>query len=344
MLYFVNMNLKTTVEQAMAKIKTLDDCKEFHQAFLARNGEITLALTGLGKVPQEKRKEVGIELNALKRETEAKLFALQEKIKDRDLANRLASDPLIDITIPKIGQRYGALHPITLVSREVEAVFRSMGFVVEDGAEIVTEFENFDSVNVPSTHPARDMQDTFWLSDGRVLKTHTSASQNRMLKKYGTEFGAIFPGRCFRNENMDASHETTFFQVEGMMVGSDISIANLVYFMKTMVSSVLRRDLAVRLRPGYFPFVEPGFEMDVTCIFCAEGITGCSVCKHTGWIELFPCGMIHPSVLEMGGVDPNKYTGFAFGFGLTRLTMMKFAISDIRLLNSGNIEWLGGRG
>jgi len=332
--------LRKQVLADLSGLKTIADCGAFHQKYLAKSGSITSALSGLGKVAPEKRKEVGQELNLLKRDIESKLFAIQEQIKDKEMLQRLNNDPLVDITIPKLNARKGVLHPITVVTREIEQIFSSMGFIVEDGAEIVTEFENFDSLNIPSTHPARDMQDTFWLSNGGVLKTHTSASQNRMLKKYGPEFAAIFPGRCFRNENMDASHETTFFQVEGMMVGKDVSIANLIYFMKTMLSAVFKKDIAVRLRPGYFPFVEPGFELDASCMFCDA--KGCSVCKQGGWVELCPCGMVHPKVLELGGVDPDKYTGFAFGLGLTRLAMMKFGINDIRTLNSGNLDFLGG--
>ena len=176
------------------------------------------------------------------------------------------------------------------------------------------------------------------ISNGEVLKTQTSAGQNRILRKYGAPCKVIFPGRCFRNENVDASHENTFFQLEGMMVGENISIANLIYFMKKMLSEVFKQDVNVRLRPGYFPFTEPSFELDASCMFC--GGKGCPTCKNGGWIELCPCGMIHPRVLEMGGVDTSKYQGFAFGLGLTRLAMMKYGINEIRNLNSGNVKFL----
>lgn len=232
----------------------------------------------------------------------------------------------------------GTLHPITIVQRELEAIFSSMGFAVEDFSEVVTEYNNFEAVNIPKHHPARDMQDTYYLDNGQVLKTHTSAAQNAILRKYGAPCRAIFPGRCFRNEALDASHETTFFQMEGMMVDENISISNLIYFMETMLSEVFKKEITVRLRPGFFPFVEPGFELDIQCPFC--GGKGCATCKHGGWIELCPCGMIHPRVLEMGGVDPERYTGFAFGLGLTRLAMMQFGIHDIRMLNSGNLKAL----
>ena len=205
---------------------------------------------------------------------------------------------------------------------------------IEDGNEIETEYNNFEAVNVPKFHPARDMQDTFYLNNGQVLKTHTSASQNRIMRKYGAPLKAIFPGRCFRNEELDASHENTFFQMEGMMIDKDVSISNLIYFMKAILSQIFKKEVDVRLRPGFFPFVEPGFELDIKCLIC-EG-EGCPSCKNSGWLELCPCGMIHPNVLRHGGIDPEEYTGFAFGLGMTRLAMMKYGIKDIRVLNSGN--------
>ena len=213
-----------------------------------------------------------------------------------------------------------------------------MGFVVEDGAEIETEFNNFTAVNVPENHPARDMQDTFWLDNGQLLKTHTSASQNRILRKYAPPIRAIFPGRCFRNEELDAGHENTFFQLEGIIVDKNISVGNLIYFMKEMLSKIFKKDIEVRLRPGFFPFTEPSFEMDIRCPFC-DG-KGCSTCKNGGWIELCPCGMIHPNVLKNAGVDPNEYSGCAFGLGLDRMVMMRAGINDIRELNSGNLKLL----
>ena len=213
-----------------------------------------------------------------------------------------------------------------------------MGFVVEEGYEIETEYNNFDAVNVPSNHPARDMQDTFWLNNGQVLKTHTSAAQNRILKKYKNNMPirAIFPGRCFRNEELDAGHENTFFQLEGIIVDENVSVANLIYFMKEMLSRIFKKEVDVRLRPGFFPFVEPGFEMDVKCPYC-DG-KGCNVCKQGGWIELCPCGMIHPNVLREAGIDSEKYSGCAFGLGLDRMVMMTMGFKDIRDLNSGNLK------
>ena len=213
-----------------------------------------------------------------------------------------------------------------------------MGFAVLYGPEVETEEHNFDALNIPATHPARDMQDTFWLSDGHLLRTHTSPVQVRGMRSLKAPLRMIAPGRVFRNEEVDASHEHTFYQLEGMMIDRDVSVANLIYFMKTLLSGIFKRDVTVRLRPGYFPFVEPGFELDIRCLIC-DGV-GCAVCKHSGWVELLPCGLVHPNVLRMSNIDPEEWGGFAFGLGLTRLAMMRYGIDDIRLLQGGDLRFL----
>ena len=344
--------LEGEIAKALAGLKTEGDCLEFHKAFLGKDGKVTLGVQGLRTLVPELRAKAGQDLNNLKRSTEAQFFQRQEAIKTAAINERLMSDPLVDITIPPIGKVSGGLHPITNVQREVEEAFASMGFIIEDGNEIVTEDENFTFLNIPHSHPARDIQDTFWVggvSDAemneksRVLRTHTTALQNHLLKTYGPECRVLFPGRCYRNENLDASHDMAFFQVDGIMVGRDISISNLIYFMKTALSAVFKKDIAVRLRPGFFPFTEPSFELDASCMFCQgpDGKpVGCSTCKKSGWIEFCGCGMIHPEVLKMAEINPDLYQGFAFGFGLTRLAMLKFGVSDIRVFNSGNVEAL----
>jgi phenylalanyl-tRNA synthetase alpha chain len=220
----------------------------------------------------------------------------------------------------------------------LEELFVSLGFAVMDGPEVETEYYNFDALNIPADHPARDMQDTFWLNDGRLLRTHTSPVQIRALEKLGPPLRMIAPGRVFRNEEVDPSHEHTFYQLEGMMVDRDVSVAHLIYFMKTLLSAIFHRDVRVRLRPGFFPFVEPGFELDIQCLIC--GGAGCAVCKHSGWVELLPCGLVNPAVLRYGGIDPELWSGFAFGLGLTRLAMMRYGIDDIRLFASGDLRFL----
>ncbi len=324
----------------LAKIANEADLANFHKKYLSKTGELTAQLQNLKNLPADQRATAGNRINELKRNVEREFFRKQAVLREQAINDQLRADPLIDITVPAIKEPQGSLHPITYLTRRVSEICRSMGFLVVDGNEVVTEFENFDAVNIPADHPARDMQDTFWLTNGKLLKTQTSAMQNAILRKYGPVVSAIFPGRCYRNEATDASHEFAFFQCEGMMVGENISIANLIYVMKTILSEVYGKEIEVRLRPGYFPFVEPGFELDASCPFC--GGKGCSVCKHSGWIEFCGCGMIHQNVLRQANVDPERYQGFAFGFGLTRMAMMQYAINDIRLLNSGNLEFLRG--
>jgi phenylalanyl-tRNA synthetase alpha chain len=244
----------------------------------------------------------------------------------------------LDLTLPGTGVSVGNLHPVTLVQMQLEEIFAGLGFMTLPGHEVETEFFNFDALNVPSDHPAREMQDTYWLENGLLLRTHTSASQVRALRRFGAPLRAIFPGRCFRYETVDATHDNTFFQLEGLMVDRDISVAKLIAVMKLLLGEVFESEVTVRLRPGYFPFVEPGFELDLQCLLC--GGKGCQTCGN-GWIELMPCGLVHPRVLEHGGVNPDLYSGFAFGLGLTRLAMMKFGIPNIRLFNSGDLRFYG---
>lgn len=305
--------------------------------YLGKNGMVTEALKEIKNIPVSEKKAYGESVNSLKNVIEERLTELNAKLEKEAIAKELAEMERVDLTIPTT-ENLGSLHPITITQKKLYDVFKSMGFSIEDGNEIETDFNNFEAVNIPKNHPARDMQDTFYLENGQVLKTHTSASQNRIMRKYGAPLKVIFPGRCFRNEELDACHENTFFQLEGMMIDKDISIANLIYFMKTMLSSVFGKEVNVRLRPGFFPFVEPGFELDCSCPYC--GGKGCNVCKKGGWIELCPCGMIHPRVLEMGGINPEKYQGFAFGLGFSRLAMMNYEINDIRVLNSGKLKLL----
>lgn len=329
--------LKQTFQEDMDKAQNTEDLENIRVKYLGKKGTITELLKGMRNMQGDERKEAGKRINLLKAQVSESIQERGKQIQKEMEKRLLMADRRVDISLPA-GNNIGSLHPITIVQRELEEIFSSMGFAVEDYNEVVTEYQNFEAVNVPKNHPARDMQDTYYLDNGELLKTQTSAAQNYILRKYGAPCRAIFPGRCFRNEALDASHENTFFQMEGMMVDKDISVANLIYFMETMLSEVFQTDITVRLRPGFFPFTEPSFELDIHCPFC--GGKGCATCKHGGWIELCPCGMIHPNVLKMGGVDPDKYTGFAFGLGLTRLAMMKFDINDIRVLNSGNLKAL----
>jgi len=334
--------IKMQFNEELAKVESKDELEKVRVAFLGKKGLVTDALKSLRDLSPEEKKAVGMQVNTLKNEIEEAIVDYQKKIDEKEYLKEIQNAERYDFSIPS-DKPLGTLHPITIVQKQIEDIFKSMGFIIEDGLEIQTEYNNFEAVNIPKNHPARDMTDTYYLENGQLLKTHTSAAQNAIMRKYGAPkpgeyLKVLFPGRCFRNENIDASHENTFFQMEGMMIGDDISISNLIYFMKVLLSEVFQRDVKVRLRPGFFPFVEPGFELDINCLIC--GGSGCPTCKHSGWLELLPCGMIHPNVLRFGGIDPDKYTGFAFGLGLTRLAMMKYNIKDIRVFNSGNLKQL----
>lgn len=329
--------LRKAFEQELSEAKNSEAVERLRVSYLGKKGSVTELLKGLKDVNAEQKKELGQHINLLKKQVEEKIAGQVEKIKAAEEELLISSAEQYDVTLP-VAAPMGSYHPITIVQRQLEEIFASMGFTVEDYPEIVTDYECFEAVNIPKDHPARDMQDTYYLDNGQLLKTQTSAAQNAIMKKYGAPLRAIFPGRCFRNEATDACHENTFFQMEGMMIDKNISISNLIYFMKTMLSQVFEREINVRLRPGFFPFVEPGFELDISCLIC--GGEGCPSCKHSGWLELCPCGMIHPNVLREGGIDPEEYTGFAFGLGLTRLVMMKYGVKDIRDLNSGNLKAL----
>lgn len=338
------LELKEKFVSELEKIDNLADIENIRVSYLGKKGSVTDLLKGMKELSNDERKVLGQKVNELKGLVNQKITEKTQELKEKEIQKEIELMPEFDLSMPPVMDR-GSYHPITLVQRECERIFKSMGFTVEDYSEIVTDYECFESLNIPKHHPARDMQDTYYLTNGQLLKSQTSAAQNAIYKKYrdalvndGVPIKAIFPGRCFRNEATDACHENTFFQMEGVMVDKNISISNLIYFMKTMLSEVFQKDIKVRLRPGFFPFVEPGFELDISCLIC--GGEGCPSCKHSGWLELCPCGMIHPEVLKAGGIDPDEYTGFAFGLGLTRLVMMKYGIKDIRDLNSGSLKTL----
>jgi phenylalanyl-tRNA synthetase alpha chain len=316
---------------------SLEELEEARVEALGRKGTLAQISKDLGKLTPEERSARGKLLNSVKQNLETEYEEKKTRFEQSHLTQRLATE-WIDVTLPAPGVRPGSLHPVTQLQWEIEELFSSLGFAVLDGPEVETEEHNFDALNIPAAHPARDMQDTFWLSSGHLLRTHTSPVQVRGMRKLGPPLRMIAPGRVFRNEEVDASHEHTFYQLEGMMVDRDVSVANLIYFMKTLLSSIFKRDVTVRLRPGYFPFVEPGFELDIQCLIC--GGPGCAVCKQSGWVELLPCGLVHPNVLHLSGIDPEEWGGFAFGLGLTRLTMMRYGIDDIRQLQGGDLRFL----
>lgn len=333
--------IRETALASCASAKTIDEIENLRVQVLGRKGELTQILRTLGTMTPEERAEVGKLSNEIKTQIEAALDERKAGIEREVIGNKLASE-WIDVTLsgPQSSEPFdrGHLHPISQFQYEIEDIFTSMGFDVLDGPEAETEHYNFEALNIPKHHPARDMQDTFWTEDGNLLRTHTSAIQVRGMEKATPPFRVVGPGRVFRYEATDASHENTFYQVEGMMVDKNISVANLIYFMKTLLREIFKREVKIRLRPGYFPFVEPGFELDINCLIC--GGEGCPVCKQSGWVELLPCGLIHPNVLRSGGINPDEYSGFAFGLGLNRLVMMRYGITDIRHFLSGDIRFL----
>ncbi len=321
----------------VASAATAEELEAIRVEVLGRKGTLANLSKDFGKLSPEERAAFGKDLNAAKQSLESAFDARKAGFDSAALTARLDAEWL-DLTIPPAGQRPGSLHPLTQIQREIEQLFTSLGFAVLDGPEVESEYNNFDALNIPAEHPARDMQDTFWLDGGFCLRTHTSPVQVRGMKLLKPPFRMIAPGRVFRNEEVDASHEHTFYQLEGMMVDRNVSVANLIYFMKTLLSGIFGREVTVRLRPGYFPFVEPGFELDIQCLLC-DG-AGCPVCKQSGWVELLPCGLVHPNVLRLGGIDPEEWNGFAFGLGMTRLVMMRYGIEDIRQLQGGDLRFL----
>ncbi len=329
-------NLRTRALEELKSIKDESGLSDLQTKYLGRKGELAQALKSLQEVIAEEKPKLGELANEVKEEVTRAFNELKQEFIG-------SSKSQLDATLPGIRPELGHVHPVLQVQRELEELFRSMGFMVLDGPELESEFYNFEALNIPAWHPARDTQDTFYIKGGEsdnrlLLRTHTSSMQVRALEKYGAPLRVVVPGRVFRYEATDASHDTQFWQLEGLVVDKDISISHLIATMKVLLSGIFKRDVDVRLRPGYFPFVEPGFELDIKCLVC-DGV-GCSVCKYNGWVELLPCGLVHPKVLKYGGLDPIEYSGFAFGLGLSRLVMMRYKIDDIRLFLAGDMRFL----
>lgn len=300
------------------------------------SGELTAILKNVKDVPAEVRPRLGALANEIKQEVEARIRARRE-----ELLVRAEDAGVFDVTENYLPCREsGSLHPTTQIQYELEDFFAAMGFRIIDGPELDSDFYNFSALNIAPDHPARDMQDTLYIKDhpAWLMRTHTSPTQVRAMRAYGAPLRAIVPGRCFRNEATDARHEHTFHQLEGFVVGDDISFAHLKGILEAVAQHLYGQETQVRLRPKCYPFVEPGVSGEVTCMFC-EG-NGCVLCKQTGWIEIFGAGLIHPHVLREGGLDPKKVSGLAFGFGLTRLAMLKYGINDVRLFLSADMQFL----
>jgi phenylalanyl-tRNA synthetase alpha chain len=339
--------LQNLEKEALATIEKTQDLKSLQDIevkYLGRKGGITEILHTLKDLSDEEKRIIGPLGNKVKNAISEALAAKRGFLEAKDLEKQLSTE-FFDLSYPGTPHETGHIHPLSQVQVEVENIFSDMGFAVMDGPEVESEYYNFEGLNIPADHPARDMQDTFFVKDkteekhGRlVLRTHTSPVQIRTMEKYGAPLRVIIPGRVFRYEATDASHDTTFYQVEGLLIDKNISLAHLKGVMAEFLSRLFGRIVKVRFRPGYFPFVEPGLELDFSCLIC--GAKGCSVCKRTGWMEFMGAGMVHPNVLKAGGIDSKVYQGWAFGFGLTRLVMMRYGIDDIRLLQSGDLRFL----
>lgn len=327
-------------EQALQELETLRHPKaleEFRVRVMGKKGSLTELLRGMGSLPAEERPRVGQLVNQLRAELEEALSARETAVQEALKEERLLAEKL-DVTMPGKTVKNGGLHPLNIVLEDMIDIFQSMGFDVVDGPEIETDYYNFEALNVPADHPARDMQDTFYLSDNLLLRTQTSAAQIRTMEHRKPPIRIICPGRVFRADEVDATHSPVFHQVEGLVVDKGITMCDLKGVLEQFAHEIYGPETKVKFRPSFFPFTEPSVEVDVSCSEC--GGKGCRVCKGSGWIEILGAGMVHPRVLAGCGIDPEEYSGFAFGIGLDRLTTTRYKISDIRLLFENDQRFL----
>lgn len=325
---------------ALENIQDLPTLRDLELKYLSRKGELSGLLGELKDLSVELRREAGEFANVVKQELQTRFNEVQSTLGKQDEVAMF-----LDATIPGDKLERGYLHPLTLVRRELEDFFATLGFSVLDGPELESEFYNFEALNVPAHHPARDMQDTFYVDLKNkqdeydlTMRTQTSNTQVRAMQKYGAPLKAIMPGRVFRCEATDARHEHTFYQLEGMMIDKNVNFAHMKSVLEAVGKKLYGPETKLRMRPKFYPFVEPGSNGEYTCFLC-QG-QGCRVCKHSGWLEIVGCGLVHPNVLRAGGIDPEQYSGFAFGFGLNRLAMLKYNIDDVRLFNGGDLRFL----
>ena len=328
--------LRAAIEQASADVTDKARLSDFWQKYLSKNGEVAGLTKSLRDVPKEDRPAVGKTINEFKQWAEAQYQALSEQVEKAALEARNAAET-VDITMPAKIRQTGSLHPITLVKNEIIDVFAGMGFEIYEGPEIEDDDHNFTRLNVPKNHPARDMQDTFYVADDIVLRTQTSGGQIRVMDMEKPPIKVLAPGRVFRSDS-DATHSPMFHQMEGLVVDKGITLCDLQGMLDKFVQALFGADVKTRLRPSYFPFTEPSVEVDVSCFEC--GGKGCPLCKHTGWIEVLGAGVVHHSVQENCGIDPNVYSGFAFGIGIERIAMLKYGINNIGLMFENDLRFL----
>ena len=329
--------IKVSVETALNEASTLEALEEIRIKYMGKKGELTAVLKGMGKLTPEERPVIGALANEirqnLEKEIDSKKTAIEAKLEEEKLKSEV-----IDVTMPGKHSGKGKLHPMTQVMNSLKEIFMGMGFSVAEGPEVEYDYYNFEALNIPKNHPARDTQDTFYIEDNIVLRTQTSPMQVRVMEKTKPPIRIIAPGRVYRSDTQDATHSPVFHQIEGLVVDKNITMADLKGTLERFVKELYGEETRVRFRPHHFPFTEPSAEMDYSCFNC--GGKGCSVCKGEGWIEILGCGMVHPKVLENCGIDPEEYTGFAFGIGLERIAMGKFNINDLRLFFENDMRFL----
>jgi phenylalanyl-tRNA synthetase alpha chain len=305
-------------------------------AALGRKGAVTELLKGLGSLPADDRKSAGARINAAKDRITQAIDARRRELEAAALGRELASAG-IDVTLPGRGQSVGGLHPVTRTRLRIEAIFRRAGFAVAEGPEVEDDFHNFEALNIPANHPARAMHDTFYFGDGRLLRTHTSPVQIRAMKLQGVPIRLIAPGPVYRRDS-DVTHSPMFHQVEGLVIDEDVSLANLKGVLAGFAEQFFEKPRGLRFRASYFPFTEPSAEVDIQCVLC-DG-AGCRICKQTGWLEILGCGMVHPNVLSACGIDPSRWQGYAFGMGIERLAMLRYAVNDLRMFFENDLRFL----
>jgi len=332
-------DLESLVARTLAEIGSSADLSALEAvrvATLGRKGSVTELLKGLGSLPAGERKAAGALINEAKSRVSAALDARRAELDATMLERELASGA-IDVTLPGRGQSVGGMHPVTRTRLRIEAIFRRAGFSVAEGPEVEDDFHNFEALNIPANHPARAMHDTFYFGDGRLLRTHTSPVQIRAMKLQGVPIRVIAPGPVYRRDS-DITHTPMFHQVEGLVLDEDVSLANLKGVLAGFAEQFFEKPRGLRFRPSYFPFTEPSAEVDIQCVLC-EG-AGCRICKQTGWLEILGCGMVHPNVLTACGVDATRWQGYAFGMGIERLAMLRYAVNDLRMFFENDLRFL----
>ena len=332
-------DLATLTGQALAEVAACGDLtalEDVRVRWLGKKGALTEQLKALGSLPAAERPAAGARINEAKEQVQAALESRRVRLAEAAIEAQLAKGR-IDVTLPGRGEETGGLHPVTKARLRIETLFRRAGFDVAAGPEIEDDFHNFEALNIPANHPARAMHDTFYFADGRLLRTHTSPVQIRAMQEQGAPIAVIAPGRVYRCDS-DMTHSPMFHQLEGLAVGENVSFANMKAVLRGFLSAFFEQDLAMRLRPSYFPFTEPSAEVDMSCVFC--GGQGCRTCKHTGWLEIAGCGMVHPNVLKASGIDPERFSGYAFGAGIDRLAMLRYGVNDLRLFFDNDLRFL----